>query len=1524
MYSYLRPRTYALLLFTLSFGVGACGPKEDSEGDGNNATENNQANASTGANASTANNTSANNTAANNTSANNTSANNTTATTTTELVYPELDDTALVPAQGAPVAISSQNACLTSSDCGSGDFCFSGFCGRECDAGNACEAGTTCSERGRCVLPGPGALLAGLSGVDDEEYMILIDEMNALSQATLSTYTRVSVSDVRPVIAPGQDTFDFTVTFDRNLPAQNLLYRLQRSDSDSLVANEVLTVMPAGKTVTFSIPTGNADPNIQDSGPVNVIVTAATGTYRLTLIPKRPAQAHYKGRAVLSALGADGVPLEFSLHTEPQDAELDGAQRVWIVMPVGAEHLFSPFAPDGVSQQAVKELERDSFTGRWVARFESAYDLSGSSQDVIASVNTTQVLRSMRLELESSGESAISGDIKDYWTGLYESRSSAGNPMLPEVFFEGSIEMVRAGAVTGPAPAEVSGPAAAPMFLPAPPLDACQPAFLASSFTAPGGEVYTCDGIADVAAFAAASEGARASCALAVGETALSGQTTIEALKSFLNGDAQTPNNLSFSDYMRKCAAKEDGLCQPAAEIACGRQLLAHAYRDQAADSSYTEALADAYIDTTREMTLGNQLAAFSNDSAVRLEWLQTSTYPAVVTSEVKDLNSMLLEQWKTEVLDVHMGVLGTQFDMSGLTVLARETSGADAQAARESLLVSVNQSWRGAVDALDLSARRWDTLYQDARDREDASDFVASRLLGLYLSAGILKNLNLSANAGYLSGSLVGGFAALQEKVGRLSLPFSQLIYARDAEVVVSRSLDPTVGNDQLLGELEDQARDSVQSALTRVQMVVDREQAELLNETQLRNRLNNEVSDLRRSLVELCGLPRSCSVGDVDDQECQVRTQLGECGLIYDRSGNLVDTMPGEFGVSEAGQEMLAFLSAGRQVKVARTDLQALVQRLLLQDEEIAAFGQDIESWNEKRQGAYDALAANIAARQGMRSALLQEVEDKYGMIAAERAMALEKTKAAYEDWDKSRQADARRNIGLATAVFILDTTAGVAEVITNTAADYMEAAAEFFPDSLDDPSFTIQGGLSTGAATIRAIGAVGSLALNIEAGALELSNEIKNLNGEVADLKALDDLTYDNMASQALVDSIEDSLLQKQAMTQAEIDALAEIAELLRASMEMELAYERDLALLREKRSDYKQMLTEMSGLVLREGQARQGLVQAMFGYKQVTQRAQLMESKLTGLLIQRSDVNNILGTPVAFFGRSSRLDQAENTMEKARGELFEWLVALEYYAVRPFMDQRLQILLARNPYQLEEIADSLKQIQSKCGGAVNTLTSEFSIRKDGMSVLGDTLDPVTMVTLSAEDRFRNILGSGAVPIDRRVRYATNESIGDLISRNQNVLATTFAVSLDDFANLGQTCNAKVTSIEVQLVGQGLGDARPVVSLLYDGTSYLRSCQPGIDAYVELFGPGATDFGSITYLQAPGRSISPVAGINEFTGNANTSLGGLPLATQYTVLIDTQAGENGKIDWTKLEDIKLELTSSYQDVFPAGQCE
>ena len=159
---------------------------------------------------------------------------------------------------------------------------------------------------------------------------------------------------------------------------------------------------------------------------------------------------------------------------------------------------------------------------------------------------------------------------------------------------------------------------------------------------------YNCAGITSVSGFASSDAEDRAACAIAVAETALDGETTVDLLSQFLDGDGETPGGESFADFMERCANGEDGVCRPSEEALCGRQLVAYAYVAQDDEVSSSGQLVETFEDATREAFLGRQLGAFQTDSNLRLEWLKTSDYPAIVTAAVEDLNSALLPSRST------------------------------------------------------------------------------------------------------------------------------------------------------------------------------------------------------------------------------------------------------------------------------------------------------------------------------------------------------------------------------------------------------------------------------------------------------------------------------------------------------------------------------------------------------------------------------------------------------------------------------------------------------------------------------------------------------------------------------------------------------------------------------------------------------------------------------------------------------------------------------------------------------------
>lgn len=1426
------------------------------------------------------------------------------------------------PPEPGPIAerptlvANSTSGCSLDADCAPGLYCFQNYCAAECNEQSACSvAGQTCTDRGRCQNPP------------------LPNALSVASREDIRTDLKVvSISDTIMVVSKDQNHVKFTLTLDKPAPAEGLLYRVDRNDS-AHNPSQILRAVGGNKTVEFSLPVGQAAANATEQKAVNLKLFTSVGNYNLAILPQAGLAGDYAGTLTIKTFGNTGLPLSFQIVTQPDNSSLREAEKAWLLLPVGSQHLFSPLRTDDPEIKYVaRELSYDDFVDRWVAGFDMAFDLTQNS--VVSASQASQTRRSMRIELEASTDNKyISGVMTDRWAGLYEERSSDGISARKDITFTGKLNAER----VGPAPSfkDVvvrSHPLAAPEPLGFPSLNACSNDQLLVPHSTLDEHNLNCAGLTTLEAFKNATPQAQATCALAISNDALKKETVGKQISAFLDDGQSNPEGQSFAEFMEDCArgSNESGsktVCRPSQQVLCGRQLLAYAHHDQPKDSPLLNPLISQYNEISREAYLGQQLGAFSTDSKLRLEWLQNSEYPAVVLHAVQTLNIRLLDDWTQKVLNVHLNVLKSQLDNSGISIFSRHNTNAEISESREQILSEMLQSWRGTLDTLTMATKRWDTLYKKDADRNEKQLYASSRMLDLYLSAGLLHEFNNVANLPELSGELAGGFSELLRSVNTLSLSFDKLLYSRDAEVVVSTSLNPNSTNRNLLSERKLEADKEIERTHNLVRSISQSTQAEALSSEQLRNRLNNQINDLRDDLAELCGLPAGCTASTFrTDPTCYVRVEAGQCGFLIDKDSNeLLAFTQGTESVSEAGRLLLKFSEAAQNVSIASEDAFALSQRNELEYEELTVFKETIESWNELRMEQVDQLQENLQKRQNIRnekvSFILENLEERAHM----RKEGIKDATITFAKWDKIRTDNVQTELGYLTSI---NRRRRDAETVRSTAEmvkDLAEATAEAIPDNWSDFGAQVKAAILLSSAGTAAGMRTSAIALDHDANSLEIKLEAHKMLQEAQMTRLQEQEEIGDLIDADELETLKEAVQSKELLSDAEIEFLKEVIELSQAQSAAQMAYQRDMDDFRQRRLSLFQNLTQATGLDLRIEQANIQLQQAIAQYLAIIQRAELRNAKLQNLLLQRNNVNRLVGSPAVLFGRANQVEQAEQRLERSKEKLMNWLVALEFYAVRPFIEQRMQILLARNTYQLEQIAEELKTLENNCGGPINQHSAVLSMRKDLMGLLHASTDPVTQKTLSPTERFQEILGFGFVPIDKRVRYSSDKNVGALLQHNPNILAGTFFIDLSDFSNLELTCNAKIASIALNLVGD-IGTGRPTVSVLYDGTSKLRSCQPGLEAYIDLHDANLTSFGTITQLRAQGRSMSPVAGVNQFlnlNGQDNHTLSGLPLASQYTVLINKEAGENSTFDWSKLEDIELKITYDYQDIFPHGQC-
>ncbi len=1401
-----------------------------------------------------------------------------------------------------PLALQIQGAygCVLDIDCADNMHCFQSVCATECSGDE------DCAERTRCVSP-----------VDAKD---LDGGYFAAAHDVLPGYRFEALPARDQRVADGTETLRLTAVLNQPAPPEGVRYRLE---SEPVIELPVVSRTEGGSTeITFEVPVGALEP---EQFPVEIGIISSVGVLRVTLVRTPSVAGEYLGEASISTLGGMKVPMRMWVVTDPVEASLEDAERAWMLLPVGADEIFSPHEVIAGRPWVASELEFDGFVERWVGRFDNTFHFGAES--FLPSYSADQVGRTMRFEIEPLGADRFTGAFVDRWEGLYETRTLDGLRQLEVVRLEGEFEVSRVG--VGPGPDEIvaaAGDAANPGPLPNPSLDRCQNADFAVTPIRVGEVSYGCGDITSVAAFEVASDEDRANCAIAVAETALAGSTVSGQIRDFLDGDEQTPGGQSFAEFMEACAAGVGGACRPSEVVLCSRQLTAYAFSIPETEVTTSAQLVLSFQNATREAYLGRQLGAFQTDSVTRLAWLRASDFPAIVTSALQSHTAGLLQDWVDNVLDVHLDVLSGQVDIAGLAVMSREPRGEDSVVARQQLLLEMSQSWRGAMEALTLASRRWHTLYQGDRERAEAAEEVSVRAFDLYVIAGVLANLNREAGVGYANATFGGGFGQLVRSNRMLRQPFSSLIYARDAEVVVSTSLDPESGANSILRERQALAESELQAADVAVSTILTTADARALDESQLRNRLNNEISDLRADLVDLCGLPIGCTVADYGVvAECEVRVDPGECGFLIDRFTRNFAQFDGAQNVSEAGRELMSVRDAALAFAIAEEELRSHVSEVQRAIATTDAFAESVAQWDERRRAALDEIVTLTNNAEAIADTTITELLTGVNVRARLRSELITDRRASVADWSAIRVAGAQSDFRSLVAQTALEQSASGQREAGQTVTETASAIAEGLPTSTglsNDVFAPARMGIMLGGALASAT--LRFEALRFESFATRMENarerdqalrtaELTRLEqeGDIDDQEALDEITQLAEQAQARTTAAQFELLQ-----------INRLIEVVREQVQADLAFQRDLVELRDRRDAVATLIGQTTPLEIRLIQAEYDIQRSVNQYLQVAQTGQLQGARLADLESQRQSVSLMLGSPSVVFRRAAELVRAEARLNRAKDALMNWLVAMEYFAVRPFMDQRIQILLASNTNQLEAIAAEMERLEGVCGGLTNQETSEVSLVE--LLDLGSAVVDGNGVEFESGERLRATLRRGAVPVDKRVRFRTDANVGGLMGRS-DIQAATFALSLDDFSNLGSTCNARALTLEVQLVGEGLGEGQPTVNILYDGNSQLRSCQPGFASYVAQFGTTSTAFGEITTFESPGRSVAPVAGINAFReGSVNQSLAGLPLSASYTLLIDPSAGENRNINWDRLEDIRLRIGYVYQDVFPAGTCE
>jgi len=1073
------------------------------------------------------------------------------------------------------------------------------------------------------------------------------------------------------------------------------------------------------------------------------------------------------------------------------------------------------------------------------------------------------------------------------------------------------------------------------------------------------------------------------SCLKAAAEGILADENlTSRIITSFIAREASDTTPVAgfatFSDFLNNCTLDDSDVkktvCKFRPEVACAVDLFGQLYTTTTEDKQ-AEAF-DTWHQLLRESYLGKQYAAWQKDIITRQKWLDTSDAPKFAADEIKAAVMGVLKDWETSVLNAHLDIVASQFTQNALEVISRASNGnKDVKSSQYVVQSEYQQAWQGASDALSLGLHRYNELLMSENERTQKASELNNVLFDLYFSGLVESQINIesdntSLNGGY-SNSINHNMTALNE----LNQSFDDLVYMRDAEVAVSTSLNQD--NNNTLALRAKRAKDALQSVTQKRDKVFADYQKRQIDQQSISATLKNSLESLMTEIVNICGTPSDCHTTDINEimekTQCQPNTNAFRCGFALstddlslgslnrtvkdnnamvkvsinketgkleylDKSGKVIDGKVDDIysiqsltNSGEAAEAILAYREALANIETVKTDFVALQNKLEIAKESCDSYAKQIEDWHKSRSKLVDDVKKQLDLIKTANKDIDEKEEAKVKAELDELQAAYEKQNNNVKEWKKlakdnqTSQTDKLNDISTYEqhALWLealSNTTQTISDNIYNGLMSYYGADSEHGDRLATIPYIKAAIGTSAGA-----------VAANITATGLHMAAVKVQKDADLAQSKYDYQVDLNDRDTELAIQELELKLQKSLAEIDEAIDSSKSSIEgfeneirRLKEQAEIKDTYNRDLESLAQMRSEYLQNAQDLLAKRQLIRQSTLAALEAQKHYLTLVQKAAMMKSQYDASSERLAKITNLYAAPAVIFSYASDLEAVESQLETAKERIYNYLAALEYGAVRPFVDIRRAVYLARSTNDLDAIMKQLEDVEDTCGGPVNTIDEPHAIvvsARESMGILAD------FENMNKAERFHYILRKGNVPVDALTKYSVDETVQDLLSKNKQLRSATFELTIDDFANLSLTCNAKISSFAFKLVGTDLikpnagTQVHPTMTLFYNSSAKLASCQPDIKLIAENLGY-KTAYNTYTSFNVGTLKISPVAGVNEW-GNNDVSLANYPLATSYTLLIDPEAGENAKINWDNLEDIEIKLMYSYQNVKTQNTC-
>lgn len=1422
----------------------------------------------------------------------------------------------------------SKSGCAIDADCAAGLFCFRGACAKECDAATACKVGT-CDANGRCIKD------------------------NKAKTRALATMTAV-VADVVPtaevLMAPKSliyvplraDTVEAELVLANHVGT--LMYRVDDGAGTAQVAKyaepvereeEVGSEKYKAYVYKFVLPTTKS--SLGSKGDIDALtIVSSAGSWSVQLAPMQEIGGYFEGYMNADVIGGAAVPLRMALDVKPQTAtKYDDVTSIDLYLPVSQNDLLSPEnAEKGKTRWAKVAMKKSSGSNCHSTDgkcFEAVFGTNGYVVDGSEIVRSDlQINRSIRVELSAFDATygQWTGYARDIIQGLYRVQNAQGEKEWNNAIVEGRIVMHHAMAkdwndasVKTDHKAETSvtrdiASLAAPR---------CTLTDAKALFDAQAAECHVTDvsklNELSKSCVLAATKSVIEAAHAAAGKARLTSDIITDFLSSTDNaGLSEKTGYESFDKFLEACAKGEE-VCMERPEFVCGADLLAHLYiadAKAAAEDKLTDeeklAAFDTWATLMRESYVGKQFAAYRNDIEIRKRWLENADAPRIASAALESFNEGLLQDWDATVLTAHLNVVKSQFGQAAMEMFTLPVANDDIQSRRDAILSEYADAHQGASDALGLATRRYNALYTETAKRTTAAASIRPNLLDLYMVAAIETSVNKATSNESLNAAYGTGIASTLNDLNSLDRSFDSLVFMRDAEVAVSTSVDGTNDVTKLLAERKAAANKTVSQASDKKTAIFEKLESRRFDQASIQATLKANVENLKGEMAEICGLPAKCKSFDTCEK---IVVEPFKCGLSVDENGNIGDIESTDASIGAAGAAILAYREATKDLETAEAEKQALDQKIAVAKSVTNAYAEKIEKLNKDRKDAREAYKKLLAQIKENENKISDEEMELLKKECEAQEKVFQAQEAQMKNWDTLAQAGLDGDTSLRNQIRGLTISSMSLEFAGDTSMAVAEAAAAYFDDAKgfmasEEAAAAVRGGIITAgtAAQIAANAAKLGVDIAATAKATKLENDQAKREFEIEKLDRQTD--FDIAKSENEIAKLQNALEQMRLKLGDENEKLQQQIDTIQADREIAEIYDRDVMALEDRRGELLKLEADLIVKTAAIEKAKIARQRKLVEYFSLVQKAQILEAQYNAANARLSSIASIYSSPAQVFSNASDLEVVESKIELAKERVYDYLAVVEYLGVRPFVDLRRAIYLAKSPNDLDGIVDRIETLASECGAPSTQSKVELSVRE----LMGINED---FATMTKAQRFRAVMAKGNIPVNALTRYTVDTTVADLLQKS-DLRAATFDIKIRDALNLAATCNGKIKSISVKLVGDNLSKdgtiVNPTLTIFYNGQTTLTSCQPNIADIVSVLG-NKTTYGKQSVFYVQDKKVSPRAGLNAYA-EANQTLSGYPFATSYTVLIDPTIGENAKVNWDNVDDIMIEFEYTYQDLF------